>query len=96
MRAPINADYELLDRVAIYCTVRFTVDVWLVAPDVAVMVIAEVPAGVVVLVYELQPASVTAPTAAPTRISITLEVILSFLRPAKNKKQAKGMKARAV
>jgi hypothetical protein len=46
----MNLDYELLDRGTSYCTVRLTVDVWLVAPDVAVMVMAEVPAGVVVFV----------------------------------------------
>jgi hypothetical protein len=73
-----------------------TVDVWLVVPDVAVMVIAEVPAGVVVLVYEPQPASVAAPTAAPTSTRRTLGLIPSFLRPAKSKMPAKGINARTV
>ncbi len=69
-------------------------DVWLVAPDVAVIVMAVVPAGVVGLVYE-QPASVAAPN-APIDTSIHLGLTLNFLRVAKAKTQAKGMKAKAA
>ncbi len=41
---------QVLVGAAAYLTVKLTMDVWLVAPEVAVIVTAEVPAGVAVLV----------------------------------------------
>jgi len=69
--------------------------VWLLVPEVAVIVTAEVPAGVVLL-EEPHPVRAAAANAAPTSANINLGAIANFLRPPTIKMPARGRKARAA